>query len=222
MATSTLAVPLRPEKLQPQTRQATRPARRCHAKLAVWPLSCGRNSGVSPCLARAGATLTCAASKLPRRGFAAPTEISANDLSAKSGQHHEHQSDQGGSSDENRRTTSSLHSASVVNGARVLLIDIKQRGLDIAPDLGSLMVRSASGRRSRRPFQHQHRRCWVHKTGNLLNKVALSVEVNMKADFVKFTAAPTRAGSAAIDSLLRWAKIAELSLWLSESAFSNA
>ena len=39
-------------------------------------------------------------------------------LVPKSGQHHEHQSDQGGSSD-SRRTTSPLHSTSVVNGARV-------------------------------------------------------------------------------------------------------
>ena len=28
----------------------------------------------------------------------------------------------------------------------------------------------------------RHQRCWVHKTANVLNKVALSVQVNMKAD----------------------------------------
>jgi hypothetical protein len=28
----------------------------------------------------------------------------------------------------------------------------------------------------------EHQRCWVHKTANVLNKVALAVQVNMKAD----------------------------------------
>jgi hypothetical protein len=28
----------------------------------------------------------------------------------------------------------------------------------------------------------RHQRCWVHKTANILNKVARSVQVNMKAD----------------------------------------
>ena len=44
----------------------------------------------------------------------------------------------------------------------------------------------------------RHQRCWVHKTANLLNKVALSVQVNMKADLREN--APTRAAAeAAID-----------------------
>jgi hypothetical protein len=30
----------------------------------------------------------------------------------------------------------------------------------------------------------RHQRCWVHKTANVLNKVALSVQVNMKADLL--------------------------------------
>jgi putative transposase len=28
----------------------------------------------------------------------------------------------------------------------------------------------------------RHQRCWVHKTANVLNKVALSVQANMKKD----------------------------------------
>jgi transposase-like protein len=28
----------------------------------------------------------------------------------------------------------------------------------------------------------RHQRCWVHKTANVLNKVALSVQLNMKSD----------------------------------------
>jgi putative transposase len=65
---------------------------------------------------------------------------------------------------------------------RELLVDIKQRGLEIAPDLavgdGALGFKAIEevfpGTR--------HQRCWVHKTANVLNKVALSVQINMKAD----------------------------------------
>ena len=46
----------------------------------------------------------------------------------------------------------------------------------------------------------RHQRCWVHKTANVLNKVALSVQVNMKADLREIYGAPTRAAAeAAID-----------------------
>src|SRR6202035_4107271 len=42
--------------------------------------------------------------------------------------------------------------------------------------------------------------CWVHKTANVLNKVALSVQVNMKVDLREIYGAPTRAAAeAAID-----------------------
>jgi len=84
---------------------------------------------------------------------------------------------------------------------RELLVDIKRRGLEIAPDLaigdGALGFWKAidevfPGTR--------HQRCWVHKTANVLNKVALSVQVNMKADLREIYGAPTRAAAeAAID-----------------------
>ncbi len=46
----------------------------------------------------------------------------------------------------------------------------------------------------------RHQRCWVHKTANVLNKVALSVQVNMKTDLREIYGAPTRAAAeAAID-----------------------
>ena len=46
----------------------------------------------------------------------------------------------------------------------------------------------------------RHQRCWVHKTANVLNKVALSVQLNMKADLREIYGAPTRAAAeAAID-----------------------
>ncbi len=84
---------------------------------------------------------------------------------------------------------------------RELLIDIKRRGLEIAPDLavgdGALGFWKAidevfPGTR--------HQRCWVHKTANVLNKVALSVQINMKADLREIYGAPTRAAAeTAID-----------------------
>jgi putative transposase len=43
----------------------------------------------------------------------------------------------------------------------------------------------------------RHQRCWVHKTANVLNKVALSVQLNMKADLREIYGAPTRAAAAA-------------------------
>ena len=46
----------------------------------------------------------------------------------------------------------------------------------------------------------RHQRCWVHKTANVLNKVSLSVQVNMKVDLREIYGAPTRAAAeAAID-----------------------
>ena len=45
----------------------------------------------------------------------------------------------------------------------------------------------------------RHQRCWVHKT-DILNKVALSVQVNMKIDLREIYGAPTRAAAeVAID-----------------------
>jgi putative transposase len=81
---------------------------------------------------------------------------------------------------------------------RELLIDIKRRGLEIAPDLavgdGALGFWKAIDEVFPRT---KHQRCWVHKTGNVLNKVALSVQVNMKADLREIYGAPTRAAAEA-------------------------
>jgi len=45
-----------------------------------------------------------------------------------------------------------------------------------------------------------HQRCWVHKTANVLNKVALSVQANMKKDLREIYLAPSRAlAEVAID-----------------------
>jgi transposase-like protein len=84
---------------------------------------------------------------------------------------------------------------------RELLIDVKQRGLQIAPEIavgdGALgfwkaLDETCPGTR--------HQRCWVHKTVNVLDKVPLSVQANMKKDLREVYRAPNRASAeTAID-----------------------
>jgi len=84
---------------------------------------------------------------------------------------------------------------------RELLLEVKRRGLAVAPEIavgdGALGFWKAldelyPGTR--------HQRCWLHKTGNVLNKVALSVQASMKADLREVQGAPNRAtAEAAID-----------------------
>src|SRR5437764_13611446 len=79
---------------------------------------------------------------------------------------------------------------------RELLIDIKQRGLEIAPDLAVGDGALGFWKAIEEVFPStRHQRCWVHKTANVLNKVALSAPVNMKADLGHMYGAPTRAGA---------------------------
>ena len=84
---------------------------------------------------------------------------------------------------------------------RELLIDIKQRGLEIAPDLAVGDGALGFWKAIEQVFPStRHQRCWVHKTANVLNKVALSVQTNMKAALREIYGAPTRAAAeAAID-----------------------
>ena len=84
---------------------------------------------------------------------------------------------------------------------RELLIDIKQRGLEIAPDLAVGDGALGFWKAIEEVFPGaRHQRCWVHKTANVLNKVALSVQINMKTDLREIYGAPTRAAAeAAID-----------------------
>ena len=79
---------------------------------------------------------------------------------------------------------------------RELLIEVKRRGLTIAPEIavgdGALGFWKAldeiyPGTR--------HQRCWLHKIGNVLNKVVKSVQPAMKADLRKIHGAPTRAAA---------------------------
>jgi transposase-like protein len=77
---------------------------------------------------------------------------------------------------------------------RELLIDVKRRGLKITPEIavgdGALGFWKAldEGFPGTR-----YQRCWVHKTANVLNKVALSVQANMKKDLREIYLAPSRA-----------------------------
>ena len=84
---------------------------------------------------------------------------------------------------------------------RELLVDVKRRGLEIAPDLAVGDGALGFWKAIEEVFPGtRHQRCWVHKTANVLNKVALSVQVNMKADLREIYGAPTRAAAeAAID-----------------------
>jgi len=81
---------------------------------------------------------------------------------------------------------------------RELLIDLKARGLAIAPEVavgdGALGFWKAldeifPGTR--------HQRCWVHKAANVLNKVPKSVQPNLKADLREVRDAPDRATAEA-------------------------
>ena len=84
---------------------------------------------------------------------------------------------------------------------RELLIDIRQRGLEVAPDLAVGDGALGFWKAIEEVFPStRHQRCWVHKTTNVLNKVALPVQVNMRADLREIYGASTRAAAeAAID-----------------------
>src|SRR6187397_3374070 len=79
---------------------------------------------------------------------------------------------------------------------RELLVEVKSRGLTIAPEIavgdGALGFWKAldeiyPGTR--------HQRCWLHKIGNVLNKVVKSVQPAMKADLREIYLAPNRASA---------------------------
>lgn len=84
---------------------------------------------------------------------------------------------------------------------RELLVDLKARGLVNAPELavgdGALGFWKALDEIY--PMT-RHQRCWQHKTLNVLNKVAQSVQPSMKADLAEIWRSPNRAAAeTAID-----------------------
>ena len=84
---------------------------------------------------------------------------------------------------------------------RELLVEVKRRGLKSAPEIavgdGALGFWKALDE----VFPGtKHQRCWVHKTANMLNKVALSVQPSMKKDLREVWLSPNRAAAeTAID-----------------------
>jgi transposase-like protein len=84
---------------------------------------------------------------------------------------------------------------------RELLVEAKSRGLKIAPELAVGDGALGFWRALDEVFPAtRHQRCWVHKTANVLNKVALSVQANMKKDLREIYMAPSLAqAEVAID-----------------------
>src|SRR5712675_454307 len=84
---------------------------------------------------------------------------------------------------------------------RELLIEVKSRGLTTAPEIAVGDGALGFWRALDEVFPGtRHQRCWVHKTANVLNKVALSVQTNMKKGLREVYLAPNRASAdAAID-----------------------
>ena len=81
---------------------------------------------------------------------------------------------------------------------RELLVDVKQRGLSIAPEIAVGDGALGFWRALDEVFPGtRHQRCWVHKTANVLNKVPKSVQSAMKADLREIHGAPTRAAAEA-------------------------
>lgn len=74
-----------------------------------------------------------------------------------------------------------------------LLIDLKQRGLTVAPQLavGDGALGFWKALRKLYP-ETREQRCWFHKTGNVLNKMPKSVQPRAKADLHEIWMADTR------------------------------
>lgn len=81
---------------------------------------------------------------------------------------------------------------------RELLVDLKARGLSIAPRIAVGDGALGFWKALEEVFPStRHQRCWQHKVLNLLNKVPKSVQPNMKADLREVRDAPDRATAEA-------------------------
>jgi putative transposase len=81
---------------------------------------------------------------------------------------------------------------------RELLVEVKRRGLTIAPEIAVGDGALGFWRAIDEAFPGtRHQRCWLHKTANVLNKVPRSVQRTMKADLREIHGAPTRAAAEA-------------------------
>lgn len=79
---------------------------------------------------------------------------------------------------------------------RELLVDLKARGLSIAPEIAVGDGAMGFWKALEEIFPGtRHQRCWVHKLANVLNKVPKSVQPNMKTDLREIRDAPDRASA---------------------------
>jgi putative transposase len=85
-----------------------------------------------------------------------------------------------------------------------LLIDLKQRGLTLAPPLATGDGALGFWAALRKVYpETREQRCWVHKTANVLNKMPKSVQSRAKADLHEIWMAETRASAnQAFDNFL--------------------
>jgi transposase-like protein len=82
-----------------------------------------------------------------------------------------------------------------------LLVDLQARGLRIAPELAVADGALGFWKALDEVFPGtRHQRCWFHKTGNVLNKVAKSIQPAVKQDLREIWMAPDRkAAERALD-----------------------
>jgi transposase-like protein len=85
-----------------------------------------------------------------------------------------------------------------------LLVDLKQRGLTLAPKLATGDGALGFWAALRKVFpETREQRCWVHKTANVLNKMPRTVQPRAKADLHQIWMAETRdAAHQAFDQFL--------------------
>ena len=82
-----------------------------------------------------------------------------------------------------------------------LLVDLKARGLTIAPELAVADGALGFWKALDEIFPGtRHQRCWFHKTGNVLNKVAMSIQPVVRQDLREIWMAPDlKAAETALD-----------------------
>jgi putative transposase len=81
---------------------------------------------------------------------------------------------------------------------RELLVDVKSRGLTIAPEVAVGDGALGFWKAVEEIFPGtRHQRCWLHKIVNVLDKVPFSVQPNMKQDLREICLAPNRAAAEA-------------------------
>ena len=86
---------------------------------------------------------------------------------------------------------------------RELLVDLKARGLAVAPEIAVGDGALGFWKALEEIFPStRHQRCWVHKVANVLNKVPKSVQRTMKAALAEIRDAPDRASAQAAVAVL--------------------